>query len=75
MGHAVAELEERLRVEVGHRVTGLVVADVVGYAGGSAVHGGLLGRLDAFRAREQATGRDADRPSNAVGATAKPWLA
>jgi len=53
----VAELAERLRVDVVDRVARQVVARVIRLAGRAAVDGRLLRRLDPLGAREQATGR------------------
>ena len=58
VGGGVAELEQGLGAEVGDVIAGLVVAGVVGHAGGAAVDGRLLRGLDALGAAEQAAGGD-----------------
>ena len=66
---ALPEQQHRMRCGVGHlvqpgiavvseRVTGLVVAGVVGRPGRSTIRRGLRRRLDPFGASEQATGRN-----------------
>jgi hypothetical protein len=64
--HAVAELVERLGVEVVRRVARLVVAGVVGLAGGAAVGRRLGLGLLALGAAEQAAGGDPDVDERAV---------
>jgi hypothetical protein len=64
--HAVAELVQRLGVEVVRGVARLVVARVVRLTGGAAVDRRLLGGLLALGAAEQAAGGDADVDERAV---------
>ena len=62
----VTHLEQRLGAQVVDVVAGLVVARVVRRTGRAPVGRGLLRRLDALGAAEQATGRNADRDERAV---------
>ena len=59
VGDGVAHLVQGFQRQVAEIVTGLMIAGIVGCPGRAAVDPGLLGRLDAFGAGEQTTGRDA----------------
>ena len=69
----IAELEERLRVEVADRVARLVVAGVVRRTSGASVHGRLLGSLDALSAAEESARWNADRDEGPVIGPTIEW--